>query len=45
MIHSAQTSIISLNTLERPLSAGLHKGSGQMRWLFAALNEAACAVP
>ncbi len=45
MIHLAQASIIPMNTLEQSLSAGLHKGSGQMRWLFAALNEATCAVP
>ena len=45
MIRSAQTSIILLNTLERPLFAGLHNGSEPMRWLFAALNGAACAAP
>jgi hypothetical protein len=45
MIQTAQPSIIFLNAPGEADPRRDEKGSGQMRCLFAALNDTACAVP
>jgi hypothetical protein len=45
MIHLAHPSIIFLNAPGARDRGRFEMGSGEMRCLFAALNEAACAVP